>query len=161
MDFETLTAVVVGGLISLATSVAYHAWDRYRRRISLQRMIRAEIQSIFSGVERRRHEEKIQEVVRQYRQGEISEPYYQIFGLDNRHTLEVYKTNIEYIGLLPKDNAEKVVHFYKGLEGVIDDVVEIGNGGGGSAENRADTLEEDIEIWHELKKLGPELRKEL
>ena len=154
MNFETLSAVVVGGLISLATSIAYHAWDRRQQRLSLQRMLKSEIQSVFSATERRQYEEKIREIIRQYREGEISEPYYRNFGLENRNILEIYKNNLGKIGLLPKDMASKVVIFYKMLQGVIDDIVEIGDGGGGSPGNRADTLEADLELWQEIKQLG-------
>ena len=159
--WQTLLAVIVGGLIAPVGSVIVGGWDRRQHRRSLATALRGEIATILAIAERRRYVEFFAGFLEAWKSGERLEVLPGIYGLDPKEADPVVAVNLERIGELEPALAEDVVRFYATLQGIRQDIAAISRGDVETLQDRISLLEDDLALWRETDTLGKSLLNRL
>ncbi len=158
--WETLAAVVVGGLLATGGNVLLSQWQARQRRLSLQRALRSEIRAVIEIAAVRGYETFYNGFLERWKAGHDHDRNPRIHGM-KAELDPVMAANIERIGDLPPELAEDVVRFYSLVVGIRHDVVVIGAGEVESIQERIALVEEDLRLWAEAKNLGQSLLNRL
>lgn len=153
---ETLAAVVVGGLIAPIGNIIVGVWERRKSRDNLSVALSAEIATILSLSERRRYDEFFEGFLQEWKAGRSLDVSPGIHGIDEEGD-PVFDGSVTQIGLLGHGIASDVGRFYSTIKGIRQDIKAMANGDIPNVDHRIDLVEEDLELWREMKVLGGSL----
>ena len=155
--FETLAAVVVGGLIAPVGNIIVGAWEGRKHRDNLSVARSAEIATILALSERRRYEQLFEGFLEEWKAGRSLDVIPGIHGAENEQGNPVFDGSVNQIGLLGHTVAADVSRFYATLNGIRQDIIAMGHGDIPNVDHRMKLVEEDLKLWREMKTLGASL----
>jgi hypothetical protein len=159
MEFwQTLAAVIVGGLIAPVGNIVVGIWQSGRTRKSLENAIVAEVASTLEMVEKRGHVAHYQSFIDDWKRGHNLNSLPGIHGLDEGdEETSVFDSLVDRVGELDAETAKGIVQFVGITRGIRHDLRAISRGNVPDVQKRIQLLEEDIQLWRQAERIGREL----
>jgi hypothetical protein len=159
-----LAGVIIGAITSTGTQVALKWWERSDKRKSLAYSVAGEIESYLDLMDRRGHVRNAEELVRGLRSGSnLSLKLLQSQSEKRVEYFPIFQANLSNIGVLGREKCSELARFHRGIAAVLTTMDLAGQGEYEelSAQDKANVIEGDLEIWRGAINTGRRLVKDL